>query len=223
MSSSSNILSIVDELMRTMPLLQVGTWLEAKALETPFVVSAPDQDMAFLKLSGILDEGDNVLVKWDSVKDWLFNANDNQTPETMLKAMVRTQIYRPLFFKPDNHVDFTDDATAYRCLTDKFYIDHNGTRQKLAFIDGSWDVNRGDSGLGDTEEYNVRDVQYSLNLNQLGYTIQYQPISVVDNKFVYDDVEFYVVLNMDPGNELYNKPIAIWFNEFQKETQTKLD
>ena len=45
----------------------------------------------------------------------------------MLRAFILTQIYRPLFFKYDDYVNFSEyPSTTYKCTTKKYFIDHNG-------------------------------------------------------------------------------------------------
>ena len=66
----------------------------------------------------------------------------------LLKAFVRTQFYRPLFFKPDNFLNFTTDESAYWCKTKKFYVNHEGKTMELKFMDGNIDtVDKVESGL----------------------------------------------------------------------------
>ena len=49
---------------------------------------------------------------WAALSNWLFpsGASDNLASKTLLKALIRTQIYRPLFFDPDNHINYTSDS-----------------------------------------------------------------------------------------------------------------
>ena len=79
---------------------------------------------------------------------------------------MKSQIYRPLFFNPDDHATFTSNPDMYRCSTSKFFQDHTGEEQELILgKDGSVDVS--ESGLSD-----YADVKYHTVSNILEYTIK---------------------------------------------------
>lgn len=133
-------------------------------------------------------------------------------------------MYRPLFFKYDDYVNFSKDTSAYWCKTDKFYVKHDGTTNPLKFTSGSWpnnpvvDVNNSHLNRAATDNYTIPSgsITYFKASNVLAYSINYDEIQLVDGKFVLDDVEFYSVVIEGKVNSLY-------FNEFQKETNTSGD
>lgn len=148
---------------------------------------------------------DGVLnVDWDEVKIELFNdTNGLWTKDAnILKAFVRTQIYRPLYFKHDNYAtwnsesnrfeNFTSDASKYWCSTKKRFQDHDQVERDLVFATFP-EVDKENSGLDNTSEYDISDVEYSTLTNHLKYEVHYKSISITNNKFVYKDIEFYVV------------------------------
>ena len=53
--------------------------------------------------------------------------------------LVKTQVYRPIFFNYDDKIHFTSDATQYSCTTDKFYVNHKDETRKLV-LDASYNV-----------------------------------------------------------------------------------
>lgn len=65
------------------------------------------QNVDFVKESELVDAAGNLKVDWDDLKGWLFDS-DEQSQENLLKAFVRTQIYRPLYFNPTKYEKFTD-------------------------------------------------------------------------------------------------------------------
>lgn len=62
------------------------------------------QNAEFVALSKLVKSNsqDTLNVSWDSVKSWMFDST-NCSDKNMLKAFIKTQIYRPLYFKHDNH------------------------------------------------------------------------------------------------------------------------
>ena len=96
------------------------------------------QNADFVALSKLVSvNSDNEVslnVDWDtdtetktSVKTWMFgNSLDNCSDQNMLRAFVRTQIYRPLFFKHDNYINFTSNVSIYWCDPTKWFTDHDG-------------------------------------------------------------------------------------------------
>ena len=163
-------------------------------------------------------------VNWNSVKNWLFNTSSNNcSDEAMLKAFIRTQIYRPLFFKYDNYVDFTSNSSAYTCTTEKYFIDHVGNEHPLPFDNWPEEYTLKVDDIKEllespeisNGEYTVsRDtIQYFHISNKFEYVIAYNQLQIVDNKFVLNDVEYYVVRpDVGTGNLAVN---SIYFNEFQ--------
>lgn len=177
------------------------------------------QNAEFVALSK-LTTGNTLNVNWNSVKNWLFsNSPNNCSDDKMLKAFVRTQIYRPLFFKYDNYTYFTQKLceNIYRCDTTKGFIDHNGIERKIVFKNwpDSFEVDKAGSGLPDTATYTIPEDEISFyNIsNKFEYFIYYNPVKIVQDKFVLNDVEFYAVR---PDGTVVN---TIYFNEFQNNTE----
>ena len=169
-----------------------------------------NKDVDFLKESGLVKDG-QINVKWDGMKNWLFS--QDMTQETILKAFVKTQIYRNIFFDPTNYTNFTKDESKYTCVVDKFYINHDGLKKELKFTNVVDTVDSTASGLNPSGEHRtIADIQYSRITNGLSYDIIYDSIDINDNKFIYQDIEFYVMIN-DDGN-----PISVYFNQFQRES-----
>ena len=147
------------------------------------------------------------------MKNWIFGAE--VTEESLVRAFMRTQFYRPLFFEADNYDMFTEDETLYKCETDRFYVNHNGVEHELVLDDNGL-VDFEGSGLtrekmgGNCE---VTSATY-LNTNFLKYSLKYDEVSVVGNKFVLEDMEFFVLRPVAESNEVN----SVCFNEFQKAT-----
>ena len=123
-----------------------------------------------------------------------------------------------MFFKYNNYVNFTSNDSVYKCFTDKFFVDHDGNEHKLTF-DSNQNLNKAEvkTILERPEisngEYTVPEdtIQYFNISNKFEYFIYYNPLEIVDNKFVLNDVEFYVV-HPDGGE---GTPVnSIYFNEF---------
>lgn len=153
-----------------------------------------------------------ISVDWDIVRNWLFGGDNREppTPERVLKSLVRTQLYRPLFFKHDNYKKFTSNESSYWCATKKSYINHDGNETPLVLDEDTGEVKLDESGLGRTDSYWIEDPKYRENTNRLEYRICYNPIQIVDDKFVYNDVVFYVVKYPKESN----KVTRVYFNEF---------
>lgn len=131
-------------------------------------------------------------------------------------------MYRPLFFKWNNYENFTSNNLVYSCKTKKSYINHNGDEKPLVFVDPDTmqEVNLTSSFLTRSAlggNYDVERVQYFNLVNALEYYLNYDPIQVVDNKFVFNDVEFYTV-KVGSGSDL--RVSNIYFNEFQNQVHS---
>ena len=141
--------------------------------------------------------------------------------DMVFRSFVKSQVYRPLFFKHDNFVDFTTDASQYSCETEKTFFDHNGVEKPLAFVEGTWpsspQVDMVLSGISGIEGvYGIEDVQYSKQTNTLEYKISYNPVEIRNNRFLCNDIEFYVV-RVGGGDRVS----CLYFNEFQKDMQSE--
>lgn len=190
-----------------------------------------EQNQDFVALSKlVLEDGVRLNVNWytdtqekPSVKTWMFSGG-NCSDAKLLKAFIRTQIYRPLFFKYNNYVNFTDTGNeqVYSCTTTKWYCDHEGNPPKrIVFQNGTWPddpkVDKHGSGLDDVPNvYAITDANYFKVSNKFEYHIEYAPVDIVDDKFVVNDVEFYVVRPNGGNNDPVN---SIYFNEFQNNTE----
>ena len=187
------------------------------------------QNAEFVALSKFVKSSnvDTLDINWNGIRTWLFGpGNTNCSDADMLKAFVRTQIYRPLFFKYDDYVNFSERTTTYNCTTKKFFTDHNGDEHQIVFQGGTWPsnplVDKKGSQLPDVENvYAIPEetIKYFKLSNKFEYYINYCPVDIVDNKFVLNDVEFYVVRpdeNGDPPSQAVN---SIYFNEFQSNTE----
>ena len=117
-------------------------------------------------------------VNWDTVKGWLFNSN-NYSDEKMLKAFIRTQIYRPLFFKYNNYKKFSSNESVYYCVTDKYFIDHVGNEHKVLFTNWPNEYTLNLDGIK-TElahsEYTVDSIKYFPISNKFEYSINYNSV-----------------------------------------------
>lgn len=181
------------------------------------------ENEAFVALSKLVVSSDTTKlnVDWQSISNWLFHRGsdskyDNCGDENLLKAFIKTQIYRPLFFKYNDYDNFTSNDGVYKCFTDKFFVDHDGNEHKLTF-DSNQNLDK--EAVQDifeeisNGEYTVPEdtIQYFNVSNKFEYFIYYNPLEIVDNKFVLNDVEFYVV-HPDGGE---GTPVnSIYFNEF---------
>lgn len=74
----------------------------------------------FAAKSGLLTESDGRLnLDWSDISGFMFPQENGGelSQEQILKAFVRTQIYRPLYFKYDDYMTFTHDSSQYLCET----------------------------------------------------------------------------------------------------------
>lgn len=148
---------------------------------------------------------------------WLFSEG-SMTKTQVLSAFVRMQFYRPVFFQYNNYRYFSKDESRYICETQKFFLDHNDVKRAIVWkkdADGQdiWgEIDADGTGLVDAEDYSISDVEYKPIVNRISYTIQYSPIDIVDNRFFFNDVEYYVTYDMD--GETKSKPISLFCNEF---------
>lgn len=169
------------------------------------------ENVKFLKLSGLVDDADRIKVSWDDFKSWLFGTSHSD--ENLIKGFVRTQLYRPLFFKHNDYVNFSSNTSAYICKTQKSYINHDGVEKSLVFtgdLGGStFSINLSASSLvaPSGAGYQITNVKYSKITNVLQYSIKHDTIVVASNKFVYSDIQFFVAV-------IDSKVNAVYFNEF---------
>ena len=175
--------------------------------------------MALSKLVKSTSQNDTLDVNWDTVYRWMFG-QDNCSDENMLKAFIRTQIYRPLFFKHDDYTRFTSVELVYTATTNKYFIDHDGIKRFLCIsneaispctIKGELERDAGGKYVIDESS-----IKYFNTTNKFEYDINYNPVDIVSNKFVINDVEFYVVRS---GGGEYDPVNSIYFNEFQGNTE----
>lgn len=152
-----------------------------------------------------MDAYGNLNVDWDNLKDWLFDS-DEQSQKNLLKAFVRTQIYRPLYFSPDNYETFTSDDTKYKCYTTKSFIDHNRIERSISVLN--------DSNWLARDDYDISSATNDTNTNIVSYNLNYEPIDIVEDKFVFEEVQYYVA---DDGQTK-----TLHFNEFQKEMMSEV-
>ena len=118
--STSNIKNEVVKMIKGTPLFKEYLTYDSliSVISKPeiklFTVS--DEYLGFLGLSGCRMPYDaySINVSWNDLSKWLFDQS-RQTPNNLLKNLIRTQIYRPLFFKYDNYSDFTSDSNYYWC------------------------------------------------------------------------------------------------------------
>lgn len=166
----------------------------------------------FAALSKYLNTNRVIGVNWTSAKGELFGkwAED----ANVLKNFIRSQFYRPMFFNPNDFKNFTADSKVYRCTTDKFYTNHDGEQHQLVFVDGNWGVvDKTASGLGDQSgEYQILDdaIEYFEKTNTFEYQMRYEPIQIQNGKFVYGDVEYYVVYSDD----IPYRVTSVYYNQF---------
>lgn len=169
----------------------------------------------FAALSGLVDEDSKIKVNWDTIKTWLFSQTQ-QTKENILKAFFRTQFYRPMYFKYKsnkwrNYLTFTNEPNIWNCTVDKFYENHLHEMKELIFQTGTTDVNKEQSGLIGFPTYEVQDIEWNSTDNVISYNMYYLPLEITDDKFVFEDIEYYCVrLTGDKANVS-----SIYFNDFQ--------
>jgi hypothetical protein len=137
----------------------------------------------------------------------------------MLKAFVKTQIYRTLFFDATNYEKFSSDTSKYTCDTTKWFTDHHGITRELKLSSGTWSNNpQVDTSFipfyEAKDERGITNATYYYDNNKLSYDVEYQMKTVEPNDtFVVEDVQFYVVRKKDQ-----NVVNSIYFNEFQSNT-----
>ena len=168
------------------------------------------QDLKFVSLSKYCI-GSKLNVSWNEAKNELFSTKWNNDVE-VLNEFVLSQFYRPLFFNPTNFKDFTTNSSAYQCNTTKWFLDHDGVRKQLKFTATWGEVNASASGITSVAgKYTIQadSVKYYPLTNAVEYKMDYNPIQVIDDKFVYDDVEFFVSYA-----ESTQKATAVHFNKF---------
>ena len=166
----------------------------------------------FAALSKYLDTNRAIDIDWTDAKNELFVqwANDAD----VLKNFIRSQFYRPMFFNPNDFKTFTTNSDAYYCITDKFYTNHDGDQHQLVFDPDDWgNVDKNASGLGDKPGvYTILEgtINYFKNTNTFEYQMQYEPIQIQNGKFVYGDVEYYVVYSED----IPHRVTSVYYNQF---------
>lgn len=170
--STSNIKNEVVKMIKGTPLFK--EYLTYDSLVS--VISKPetklfnvsDEYLGFLGLSGCRMPYDaySINVSWNDLSKWLFDQS-RQTPNNLLKNLIRTQIYRPLFFKYDNYSDFTSDSNYYWCKVQKSFVDHDGNKKTLVFSkypSVNWEL----SGI---DIMHCINQQYKSNNNTVSYDV----------------------------------------------------
>ena len=84
-----------------------------------------------------LNENENL--GWNMIRDWVLD-EERQTATRLLKAFVRTHLYRPLFFNSSDFNTFTSDKRAYWCRTEKSFVKHDITEHRLVLDPETWEV-----------------------------------------------------------------------------------
>ena len=241
MSLTNTLKEVTFDVQSTKFINDCDSFDKMKSLRLDVNLFKMTQNAQFVALSKLCN-GDVLNVNWSGdrgvgtdVKGWMFEQNpDNCSDENMLKAFVRTQIYRPLFFQYNNYKKFSSKESVYYCLTEKHFIDHVGNEHKVLFTnwpdeetlyiskDGAGDPDGIKDILESDEishgEYTVPadSIKYFPIPNKFEYSINYNPVRIIDNKFVINDVEYYVV-RPDGGENTYIN--SIYFNEFQSNTE----
>jgi hypothetical protein len=76
-----------------------------------------------------LNSDNTIGIDWENAKEELFGTEVYggwADPVNVLKNFIRTQFYRPMFFNHKDFKNFTTNPDAYRCSTEKSYINHDG-------------------------------------------------------------------------------------------------
>ena len=218
--SATNVLNQVEQAVKSTPFFnQCGTYGELMANAGNSDLFKVNQNLQFMRLSNTITSANAIDVNWSEVKSYLFPTSGGYMDDVhFLRAFIRTQIYRPLFFKANNYHTFTKNPGAYRCLTKKYYVNHEGLTKPLEFVDSETmdEVDEAASKLSPGTDYTISDVSYTKLTNDLGYNLNYDWIDVVNGKFVHDDVEFYTVMIDGAVNKVY-------FNEFQRQVRSAED
>ena len=127
----------------------------------------------FAKKSNLMT-GMKVNLDWGGIKEFLFpSATSNEIPELeIIRAFVRTQIYRPLYFKYDGYTTkFSLDPTRYVCETYKSYVNHDGVTHDLEFSsETTWEINLNASGLNPSGAgYTISNATFHPSRNAISY------------------------------------------------------
>lgn len=226
MSPTNVLKEVVFAVQSTKFISECNSFEQMKNLCSSDDLFKMEENAEFVALSNlVVNPGDHskLNVNWLDVKRWLFESNpDNCSDEKMLKAFIKTQIYRPLFFKYNNYEKFTSNESAYYCSTDKSFIDHDGNEHRLTFDSEQNLIKSNVKTILESQEIShgeytvpVDSINYFPISNKFEYSINYNPVQIVDNKFVINDVEFYVV-RPNPGSAEID---SIYFNEFQSNTE----
>jgi len=181
------------------------------------------QNAGFARLSGYVDGDNSIDLDWNDTKQWLFGDNGNLGNVNLLKSLVRTQVYRPLFFKHNDYENFTRNQSRYWCKTRKTFLDHEGNEHVLVWDNntfGTVDI----QGSGLLSKYqdgsiDLNSVQYSTQANTIQYKVVSEPIQVLGDKFIYNDMEFFVTRKSTETGIRQVK--SLYFNEFQEAMETQ--
>ena len=187
-----------------------------------FVRGSSDEDLFrmevnsdFARYSGCVGEGGNIILNWDFLRDWMFGESA-QLQEDVLKAYVRTQYYRSIFFNPDDFLSFSFDNTKYWCKTRKSFVDNDGNEVE---IDVGDDGTLNNPPQNSSQDWEFSEFEYNKGINGVQYVAKSNPIDIVDDKFIYGDVEFYVMRLRGQTNRVS----AIYFNEKVSQTNFSTD
>lgn len=116
---------------------------------------------------------------------------------------MKTQIYRPLFFKHDNYTTFSSDDSKYRCTTIKRFVDFLGNTVNMKKdSDGNWTPQEADP--------RIQDFNYDSTANKVSYTIQYDPIYVENGSFTFQDTQYFTMA--DENGSIYRT----YYNKHQR-------
>ena len=108
-------------------------------------------------------------------------------------------------------MDFTFDSNRYWCKVSKSIVDHDGVKRTLMFDSYPDKVNWNLSGLG-----LCSNQLYRVNDNVVAYDFTYEPIQIIEQKFVFQDVQYYVTV--DSNGHLKN----VYFNQFNSNTNPNI-
>jgi hypothetical protein len=127
----------------------------------------------FAKKSNLM-AGTKVNLDWGYIKGFLFpSATGNEIPELeIIRAFVRTQIYRPLYFNATGYTTkFSSNTAQYVCETYKSYVNHDGVTHDLVFSsETTWEINRNASGLNPSGVgYTISNAAFQSSRNVLSY------------------------------------------------------
>lgn len=147
------------------------------------------------------------------MKTWLFSEG-NHPPVTLLKEFIKSQVYRPLYFKHDNYSKFTSNESKYWIATDKYFIPYGEEKRKLV-LNGTV-VDSAQSEFHDNDKRSFSGFNYSPGTNHFSYDIKYAAMDISANKFVHEDIEYFVVRS----NGEDDVALSIFFNKFQKQMQS---